>query len=369
MFGVEAIKVKERVPRIIFAMIAVVFALWAVLVQQIANAWPKVGAFLTSIFEQPVAWFVLAVALFFVLRPFWNKPSATRAIATGEKLATGTAELGRQAADLRASLEQHQRTIDERIAGIEADIDSAKDGEETLRAAIQGFMGAAVKLATDLNEQRVGDVKKLSDELHAATVKQATIIEDYQRMLAVEARLEEMKADHGKKIGELFAHRSLDTDGIMARFHRVYDALAAMFHRERLHMFGQQIEAGAAELSGPTNEKIQFDQGAWEQWESKELAWRSALDSWCELASVYVPGVREEVMTTSDEHYKQKGVATVEQFPDAEAFFSYKAFCGVWKNWQGQKERVFRAVHQAAFNGDYTIAKPAMGDGGAIGPG
>lgn len=78
LFGVEAIKVKERLPRIIFAAIAVFFTLWAVLVEQIADAWPKVGAFVTDTFEQPVSWFILAVALFFVLRPFWLRGAVGR---------------------------------------------------------------------------------------------------------------------------------------------------------------------------------------------------------------------------------------------------------------------------------------------------
>src|SRR4051812_24972099 len=72
MFGVGAHKANERLPRIILTALAVIFALWAVLVQPITDASPKIGAFVTGIFAEPSSWFILAMALFFLLRPYWQ---------------------------------------------------------------------------------------------------------------------------------------------------------------------------------------------------------------------------------------------------------------------------------------------------------
>jgi uncharacterized membrane protein len=237
----------------------------------------------------------------------------------------------------------------ERVSLIEADVETAKDGEDSLRAAIQGFMKTPLKLAMEFNEKQTAEVEKLGNELHAIRVKQIAVEESCHRVEDLQRTDHAVLSNLGNAI------------------ERVYHSLAAIWHRERLLEFAQLLEKGGGELSAPTHGKEYLDQDAWEKWEAKERAWRSILESWCELAGAYIPGVRDDVMKTSDEHFKQKGVAKVEQFPDPEAFFAYKAFCAISKNWHAHIEPVMRIVHQVAFNSAYRSA--SMGDGGTIGPG
>ena len=57
--------------------LATIVLLAAIGLQPINNRAPEIGAFLTSIFSSPVAWFVLFIGLFLALRPFWIKTPDT----------------------------------------------------------------------------------------------------------------------------------------------------------------------------------------------------------------------------------------------------------------------------------------------------
>jgi hypothetical protein len=87
LFGVEAYKAKERLPRVVLTILAVVFALWSLLVEQVAEASPRVGAFVTSVFAEPSSWFVLFMAVFFVIRPFWQPKAHPASPVTLDQLA------------------------------------------------------------------------------------------------------------------------------------------------------------------------------------------------------------------------------------------------------------------------------------------
>jgi hypothetical protein len=60
----------------------------------------------------------------------------------------------------------HLAVLEHRIVALEADIETTKDGEGSLRAAVQGFMKAPMQLAMELNERLVDEVGKLKEELH-----------------------------------------------------------------------------------------------------------------------------------------------------------------------------------------------------------
>ena len=63
--------------------LATIVALVALALKPIADRLPSVGTALTNIFGSPLAWFVLAMGLYFALRPFWAKqPSAKGATRT-----------------------------------------------------------------------------------------------------------------------------------------------------------------------------------------------------------------------------------------------------------------------------------------------
>ena len=197
------------------------------------------------------------------------------------------------------------------------------------------------------------EIDKLRSQIEArvAPIEQMnrSIVDDYQRMLALKGEFEESSADIYKQLDALAAHQSLNADAVAARFNQVYGSLAAIWHRERLHHLAQALETAAAELSVPTTHEAHLDEDQWEAWEQKEQEWRAVLSQWCELAAPYVPPIREQVLTVPEEHYKQSGVATIKQFPTPEALFTYKAFCAVLRNWREDRQEVYGVVHAVAF--------------------
>lgn len=223
------------------------------------------------------------------------------------------------------------------------------------------------------------DDTKLLREFGALSSQQRQIIDDYQRMSGLEARfvdmLDALKSDiqardqtnasnlastndrlavllatQAAEIAGLKDHQSLTADAASEQFESIYLALAAIFHRERLHAIGVNIEGGAAELNAATNASKHYDLEQWNEWEKQYRQWMYWVDQWTDLAEGYYTGIKAKVLTTTDDHYKLKGVAKVEQFPDAEAYIAYKAFCAIYKNWCNWQEEAYRAVHQRAFN-------------------
>lgn len=106
-FGVEAYKVKDRIPRLIFTALAIVFALSGLSLPWTSEKAPKFVHFLSEMSGNPLTWLILATALFFVVRPFWSRsaPVANEA-SVGAGMAQGyddreiRAELSRLTAEI-----------------------------------------------------------------------------------------------------------------------------------------------------------------------------------------------------------------------------------------------------------------------------
>jgi hypothetical protein len=75
LFGIEAWKANGGVARLVLTALAVTFALSGILLKFLADAIPRAGEIVADTFSQPAAWFVLMIAIFLVLRPFWSKPA------------------------------------------------------------------------------------------------------------------------------------------------------------------------------------------------------------------------------------------------------------------------------------------------------
>jgi hypothetical protein len=77
LFGVEAWKANGGFARLVLTVLAVLFALSGVFLKFLADAIPRAGEIVAETFSQPVAWFVLMMAVFLVLRPFWSGSKET----------------------------------------------------------------------------------------------------------------------------------------------------------------------------------------------------------------------------------------------------------------------------------------------------
>lgn len=72
-FGVEAFKVKDRIPRLIFAVLAITFAMSGLTLPWTADKAPAINEWLSEISGNPLSWLILIIGLFFVARPFWSR--------------------------------------------------------------------------------------------------------------------------------------------------------------------------------------------------------------------------------------------------------------------------------------------------------
>jgi hypothetical protein len=119
-----------------------------------------------------------------------------------------------------------------------------------------------------------------------------------------------------------------------------------------MHELAEILESKAQLLQSPTTDAaLHLSDAGWAAWEAKEELWNDDLNRWCELASLYIGGICANVFFVPEEAFKQTGVAKVQQFPSAQAFNTYMAFCRRLKNWRDALGKVESEVHSVAFGG------------------
>ncbi len=106
LFGVEAWKASGGVARVVLTALAVIFALSGLLLKFLADAIPKAGQVIADTFSQPVAWFVIMIAIFLVLRPFWTTPPNAKA----ENEAVKIRSLGKRAGQISDYITRYRDT-------------------------------------------------------------------------------------------------------------------------------------------------------------------------------------------------------------------------------------------------------------------
>jgi hypothetical protein len=148
LFGIEAFRLQERVPKIVFAALAVVFALSAVLVNPIAEFAPGAAALVTITFDQPSSWLVLFTALFFILRPFWTT-------APPVVLEAGALAPPYDDTDIRVAI----RALGEGFAKGLRDLGKEFSDSEKERLEIMNEMGLTIK-------QQLDDIEGKQAEFH-----------------------------------------------------------------------------------------------------------------------------------------------------------------------------------------------------------
>jgi hypothetical protein len=140
MLGVEAFKTRDRLPRLVLTALAVAFALSGVLLDKLAVAAPKLVAFVSSIFAEPSSWFVLLVALFFVVRPLWQKRGGDAPFRTeASVLRFGEAVADTVTKETDAKIGQLKGHLERRLEGAEARLKKTDAAFDTLRTDHDSF--------------------------------------------------------------------------------------------------------------------------------------------------------------------------------------------------------------------------------------
>jgi hypothetical protein len=211
------------------------------------------------------------------------------------------------------------------------------------------------KLEKESNSSLQDEFLRLHDTVDSNTQVLAAFAGDARRIDESIAELERATRASIEKLGEL---NNQNLDYTRRQISSLYDALSAVYHRERLLVLDRALDGAATELASPIDKGERLNEAAWNVWQTKEAVWRDELRRWAELASCYVPGIGQKVLTTNPEHYKRKGHAKADQFPDTEAYIAYKEFFALWKNWYDSREDVRKAVHRIAFDGGTANERP-----------
>jgi hypothetical protein len=329
LFGVEAIKVKERLPRIIFAAIAVFFALWAILVERIANAWPKVGAFVTGTFEQPVSWFVLAVALFFVLRPFWQRTTNRNG---------GSSTL--------SHLDHPPQPYDD------TDLREKVDSNTEILAAF-------ARDAQGINS-RIAEVEGLNK----------TIIQDYQTVLGKLAEAEDRLAAHKDHMADCYsAEDQARRDGLGAlntelqsirngcadlqeKIDTLFMALQALKAFEIEGKLAAALSAEYEFLIHRVSEKLPVKGNDWIEWRARHTTFESALEQWTDLAMKWVPNVDRALQDARPSELTALDWDGLDDlFEGSNAVISYRSFAVKFARWTTFRSHLLVTLNLAAFGG------------------
>jgi hypothetical protein len=121
--------------------LAAAVALVALALEPITRELPAVGGGLTAVFGNPLSWFVLAISLFFVLRPFWQTRAASRVLAQiqenpidgKEALSERVGQLSSSMGALRDLLRQEKSAVTQRLRKIEDKISALDRTHKTVQ--------------------------------------------------------------------------------------------------------------------------------------------------------------------------------------------------------------------------------------------
>jgi hypothetical protein len=259
--------------------------------------------------------------------------------------------------------------------------DVAYDDSELRRMVIEADRRGkeALERLASLDDALRNTIKVNDDKARKRLEKLETqypkVIEDYQRMTGLEARLEEARDNISNDVANLDARSMANETALQAvidnmrhrheehgarqaeEWQKMFDsillALEAIGDRERLHRLAERVDELAEALSAPDRDpEIKMDSDAWREWSNEEEKWRSLVERWCELAEPYRHEIRGLVFDTPERAYRDsKWIIQDVQFPDSNAVHGYKSFRLIEDNWRTQRGNVDRRVSLAAFAG------------------
>jgi hypothetical protein len=336
----------------------------------------QVGAGLDALASNPLTWFILIVALFFVLRPFWQKAAAAyddtvlrdeiatvttfaeAAVIALEKTTNETLKQVSGKLDLTIELFGERLEKLEKIATqIDALTVRVNESADFFRAEIDksngrfGSMFEHFETVTARLSEGGAAIEKLAKQNEGGLAAALAMMEDQQKRAieeAAELRQEAARALADQRefqvkmeawVGQLQRRIRFGLEGVDQGF-------AAIFDRERLLQMAAEIQDIGDELSGPTQGEALDDRDGWL---TKYAAWHGAVEAWAQLAAAHREGVVGRVFDTPSREYKGKWKATANLFPDSDVEHDYKTFRIILRNFQVERKDVDRCLRLAAF--------------------
>lgn len=311
------------------------YALWAatalmviggVLAPVIASA--KVAASLSALAANPSTWFILLAALFFVLRPYWQKGAGAYddTALRGEMAETETAIEA-----LAAAVAEQDRKVGGFAKGLAEVAKLVREGTEASRASLEAQERWRKTLTLDYEE---------------VTSKVALLEEAIKVRVSTQ---DEFQVKMDTWVTNLQTTIRLGMRGVDQGF-------SALLDRERLLEMAYDITVVGDELAGPSHGK---PLGDWKEWQAKFTAWNRTVDEWARLADKHRDGVVKRVFDTPRSEYKNKWGADYTFFPDHDSIDDYKTFCIISRNFHVERKNVDYVLMLAAFR---SPSKKCRGD-------
>lgn len=225
---------------------------------------------------------------------------------------------------------------------------------------------------------------RLDVEALAKTVR--AVIDDYQRMSGLEARLTDKieiletdtqngfaTANRGFVVlqTQLNSHEILvqklemvRVDGAIAtrdieklreiqkdHHDRALGAFFTIGARERMAILAAEITQDASDLYDRLKAGEVYDQLKWQQWENVHAHWHAKLLEWLETGRWFAQSVKGRTLTVDDAKYGLDWSISDRQFPDAEAVRRFKKFRIIQLQWESVVPDVNTGMEQVAFSG------------------
>lgn len=278
--ALEAFKASDRA-RLVLGGVAAAFAISGFAWPSLSARWPTLQRLVGELAQNPSAWFAIAVAVFFVLRPYWTKSSPQ----------------------------------------------------------------------SDYVPQPYDD-SSLQQQIREMAEDRKAIINDYQRMSGLEAKLlEKIEIIRNQNETNETAINHLTKRVAENRSYSV-GSLYAIWAREESSRLEKVIRRDASDLYDRLERGEIYDSHAWSSWESVHSHWDGALRDWLNLCRFYAPAELENrVYAVNETEFLGSWSVKDGQFPTADANRRFKRHRIIHRHWEEVVEAVNKNLHLVAFQG------------------
>jgi hypothetical protein len=312
--ALEAYKERERkVARIVLWAVVAAFGAMGFVWPSLDKGIPKVSTALGTLVSNTLTWFVLLVAIYFILRPFW---AVTKIDAGDLEAVSANAEIEMLTKDAFAI---EMERSDGRMATVaEKCAERAKEADQTATATERRF-----EIIDALALKSGENVDKLFE------LVSKHISESNEEIRALGARITRLGDQHDD----------------------IRESLLAIYERERMSAFSADIEEVAHRLTKAVADGKKLDDGIWQQWISDELQFRRCIGKWCGFAQRYVRQPEQTIWHLDNDLYEGDWSVSHEQFVTPTDIHKFKVFRIAYRHWQEMRGTVENNTRRVAFEG------------------
>jgi hypothetical protein len=235
-------------------------------------------------------------------------------------------------------------------------------------------------------QQPASSVATVDPRLDGIVERQKAIIDDYQRMTAIEARLngeldgvkegiqhtEERtrmnlevlerkinsfapliaKVEEGR-VHNVQNERDIEKLGsvVEKNARRVAESFAALQIRDQIRNYEDAMLRTSHTLYDRLKAGDTYSDAEWKDWTGYLIFWEMNLSAWINAAQWYAPNVEKRILTIDEKLYAGPWTVRDDQIPTAEGTRQFRKFRLLERQWEAVREEVANGIAQVAFVG------------------